>query len=265
MYFSHTSKLLALCTLSLMLSAPVEAQHSDGASSAAAAASGGPRARWISGGAPSGTARWNGHSEPLVEWDECSGRIKGGYNGDYTTQHSFKSKYPASSSWKKASDVKMPSPDCTIRPVSTALFKFMDEQLPKCVAKATGITESEIESLNIAHVGVKGDDAHRSKSRGSYHNISRAIDVTGFSVKVATESSPRVFNHSMGAYANYKSRMGQALNAAEAEQLKFFKDLATCVKGSGGGTIGFENAKHQGHIHISVPSQTLINKGFYRQ
>jgi len=141
----------------------------------------------------------------------------------------------------------------------------MDEKLPKCVAQATGITEEEIESLNIAHVGVRGDDRHRSSSRGSYHNINRAIDVTGFSVKVATEASPRVFNHSMGAYANYKSKMGQTLSAAEAEQLKFFKDLATCVKANGGGTIGFENAKHQGHIHISVPTQALINKGFYRQ
>lgn len=252
---------LSLASFFVFSCVSVNAQHSKNGASTS-----GARARWIKGGESAGTAQWNGHTEALVNWNECEGRLQGGYNGDYTTQLTFAKKNPNAKFWKSSSDVQIPAMDCKDRPVSAALFKFMDQQFPKCVGEASGIKESDISSLKIAHVGVRGDDRHRSSSAGSYHNINRAIDVTGFTVKSSNEKSSRTYNHAMGAYANYKLQLGEKLSAAESQQLKFWNDFYKCVEKNGGGAISFENAKHQGHIHVSVPSADLIdNHNFYKE
>jgi hypothetical protein len=115
----------------------------------------------------------------------------------------------------------------------------------------------------MAHNGISGDQNHSPRS---LHSINRAYDLNAIQVQVEGERQPRVYSHSMAAFANRKKRMGETLTRLEQEQLDFWTKFSTCLEKKGGGTISHEDPRHQGHVHISLPSTELTEKyNFFRK
>lgn len=240
---------------------PPAAGHGTAGGTPSAPAENLARGRWFET-SPFGNATHQGWSEPLVRWNETSGRIQGVYNEVSVSPATFARTYPDHGQWAKTG---VPFPTGISSPnrgISANLANFLDRNMPDCLQRQFGLDSAEsIQNIKIGHAGTKGDERHMAGGgRTSYHNVSRAIDINALEIQVAGEPKPRVFMHAIASLAHYKTDMGIALSPLEQSQLNFWNQFRTCMDSRGGGSIGCEDASHQAHMHISLPSEKMINE-----
>lgn len=169
-------------------------------------------------------------SFPQTKWRECDADVTGNYSGYGCSNH---------------------------REISVILDGFVQSQLQLCVTQALGATGvGAADSTHLVHVGIKGDANH---SPHSLHAASRAIDLKTFVVSRRDGQRREI------VYANeanrpffraFRSCWGQVLAA---------RNKCPLYNGEPGltGSIGWEDARHRQHLHVSVPHCTDGQYGSY--
>lgn len=167
-------------------------------------------------------------------WGECSEAITGNFSG-----------YACSDK----------------RAISVILKKFLGEGLYQCINKGLAATGGgTVADLHVVHNGITGDARHSPKS---LHAENRAIDVVSLQMKlhdgrvkdlVYQGTTNRIF------YTAFRKCWGE-----------FVHNRNGCPYASGTvmytGSIGWENANHQHHLHLSVPYCTggRYNSAYYQR
>jgi hypothetical protein len=153
-------------------------------------------------------------------WGECSEFISGNYNGF------------------RCSDSRV---------ISVILKKYLNDNLYTCINKGLAVQGGgTVEELHIIHDGITGDANHSPRS---LHAENRAIDVHSFNMKLfdgrtldliyaATANRP--------FYTAFRKCWGDAVSRGNGCPLYSGQTLLTA-------SIGWENANHRQHMHLSVP------------
>ena len=153
-------------------------------------------------------------------WNECDDTVTGNYNG-YNCARG--------------------------RNISTMLKTFMDTHLYKCVdAGLAAQGGGKVSEFHIIHNGITGDRDHSPRS---LHAENRAIDIKSLKVKL-TSGASREYVYAGTAnrefYKAFRKCWGTVVHKNNG-----------CPYVSGGvsqtGSIGWENADHQHHLHTSIP------------
>lgn len=154
-------------------------------------------------------------------WNECSEAITGNYFGYACAER---------------------------RNISVILKKFMNDHIYTCVNKALAAQGGgTVAELHIIHDGITGDARHSPRS---LHAENRAIDVKAFEMKLH-DGSVKKFTYAgttnRAFYTAYRNCWGEVVHTYNG---------CPYVNGSNKmytGSIGWENADHQQHLHMSVP------------
>lgn len=150
-------------------------------------------------------------------WGECSEAITGNYNGFACSDR---------------------------RTISVILKKFIGDNIYSCVNKGLAAQGGgTVKQLHIIHNGITGDAEHSPRS---LHAENRAIDLVSLNIK---------YNDGRSKNFVYEGTANRAFYTA------FRKCWGNVVMEKNGcpaygtytATIGWENADHRHHLHISVP------------
>jgi len=133
------------------------------------------------------------------------------------------------------------------RRIASILKDFMDEHLVNCMSQTLAVHNFEqMQELHIVHEGILGDPRHSPRS---LHAENRAIDIHSFRVEfesgvnknfVYTDLSLRPF------FSDFRRCWGRAVREHNGCPLIQGNEMLT-------GSIGWEDANHQRHMHTSVP------------
>lgn len=133
------------------------------------------------------------------------------------------------------------------RGISVILKRFMDEYMPLCVqAGLNAIDAGELENLHVIHDGILGDRRHSPRS---LHAENRAIDVSVFRVTLSDgrQRDFRFNNRSNRAFFEaFRNCWGESVHVHNG--CPYYNGNAGLT-----GSIGWEDANHQNHMHTSVP------------
>ena len=160
-------------------------------------------------------------SDPQTTWAECTDNVSGNYDV-----------YACAKS----------------RGISVILDSFLQERLMKCVDEGmvaqTG--PGKTKSLHITHAGVTADPRH---SPNSLHSYNRAIDIKVLKATldngtVRTYTYAKTGNRTF--YTALRKCWGKTVNQYNGCPLYNGNSMLT-------GSIGWENADHGRHMHLSVP------------
>jgi len=133
------------------------------------------------------------------------------------------------------------------RGISVILKDFMEEFMYSCIdeglrAQGGGVAAD----LHITHDGILGDPRHSPRS---LHAEARAIDIRSFEVTLE-DGGTRFFEYASSAnrpfYRAFRSCWGRVVNRQNGCPLIDGNAERT-------GSIGWEDANHQRHMHTSVP------------
>lgn len=157
----------------------------------------------------------------------------------------------AQTSWKECTDD--PSGNysgiqcASARGISVILKSFLQNFIYQCVdegLKAQG--GGAADEVHIIHDGIQGD---RNHSPRSLHAEARAIDIRSFEITLAsgtTRTIPFAGTANRTFYRAFRTCWGRVVNRENG-----------CPFISGNpertGSIGWEDANHQSHMHTSVP------------
>lgn len=153
-------------------------------------------------------------------WGECSEAVTGNFNGF------------------RCSDSRV---------ISVILKKFLNDNLYTCINKGLAAQGGgQVEQLHIVHNGITGDANHSPRS---LHAENRAIDIHSLNMKLF---DGRALNLIYSAttnrpfYTAFRKCWGDVINRGNGCPLYSGQTLLT-------GSIGWENANHRHHMHLSVP------------
>lgn len=169
-----------------------------------------------------------------TSWGECSEAISGNFSGYKCSEN---------------------------RAISVILKNFIGQGIYTCINKGLAATGGgTVADLHIVHNGITGDARHSPRS---LHAENRAIDIKTLQVKlhdgrtkdlVYEGTTHRTF------YTAFRKCWGEIVNKKNG-----------CPYVSQGvmytGSIGWENANHRHHLHLSVPYCTggRYNSAFYQR
>lgn len=181
----------------------------------------------------------------VAYWNECSGPV----TGNYFLSHEKQLRCHQS------------------RMISKSFQGFLQSQLPRCaqtVMNTLGI-RGRVQSIHLTHTGLTGDERHRNAG-GSLHNIERALDVKYLNV--------RLTNRKM-----YQFDYGNGVINSRTTDRRFFEGVRKCwqeahlrrdrncrINKKPNGfvaSIGWEDRKHQRHLHLSYPICGQNRQGFF--
>jgi hypothetical protein len=153
-------------------------------------------------------------------WGECSEAITGNYSG-----------YACSDK----------------RNISVILKKFIGENIYTCINKGLSAQGGgTVADLHIIHDGITGD---RNHSPRSLHAENRAIDIKSLEMKLHNgQVRSVVFKGTANRpfYTAFRKCWGDVVNRLNGCPLYSGSTQLTA-------SIGWENANHQNHLHLSVP------------
>ncbi len=204
----------------------------------------------------------NGHYEPQVTWNICDQdqEVAGYFSlGNAFSQYSG-GRTPSSMS---GLPVYSKSGGNCQQKFSRDFFNFLQAHFKTCTERAA---RTQISSMDFTHMGVTGDTSHQSKGK-SLHNINRAMDLTALYFVDKNQQEHR-YVYAAGSAVYLKLLRGSPLSSlseSDKRQYSFWRDFTNCMEGSGGGAIGWENAKHRNHLHLSLPLPASVRRahGFY--
>ncbi len=154
---------------------------------------------------------------PQTTWGECSEAITGNYNG-----------YACSDK----------------RAISVILKKFIGENIYSCVNKGLAAQGGgSVKELHIVHNGITGDAEHSPRS---LHAENRAIDIVRLEMKL-TNGNVKKFVYEGTANRAFYTAFRKCWGNVVMEK------NGCPAYGSYTATIGWENADHRHHLHVSVP------------
>jgi hypothetical protein len=153
-------------------------------------------------------------------WNECDDVVTANYNGYKCAQS---------------------------RNISSMLKSFIDKHMYKCVdAGLAAQGGGKTSEFHIVHNGITGDPEHSPKS---LHAENRAIDIKTIKVKL-TSGSQKEFVYEGTTNREFYKAFRKCWGTVVAT-------YNGCPYVSGGvsqtGSIGWENADHQHHLHTSIP------------
>lgn len=153
---------------------------------------------------------------------------------------------------------KPPAPGCNKKlRMGETLSGVMQKNFYECLKSATGI-KSSIESGRIFHSGVHGDVRHQRT--GSLHNLGLAIDAGAIEVGGTLYTYGDKSPVNVEFFNKFRECWGKAANNERGGCLK------NSARGKPPGTMGDEDPRHKGHLHLSVPMCEAKRKalGLYR-
>lgn len=154
-----------------------------------------------------------------TKWQECTEEITGNYYGYNCSQN---------------------------RNISVILKSFIDKHFYTCVdegLKATG--GGVVNELHIVHAGITGDPNHSPRS---LHAENRAIDVKSLQMKLTNGKTKNLVYEgttNRTFYTAFRTCWGKIVRQYNGCPM-YQSNLLT-------GSIGWENADHKRHLHVSVP------------
>lgn len=142
------------------------------------------------------------------------------------------------------------------RNISSILDSFLKQRLLQCVEEGmvsqTG--PGKAKSIHINHAGITGDPRHSPKS---LHSFNRAIDVKMIRATL-TDGTVRQYTYSKSGnrtfYTALRKCWGNVVHTFNGCPLYSGNAMLT-------GSIGWENADHGRHMHLSVPYCVSGNYG----
>ncbi|MCB0412066.1 MAG: hypothetical protein KDD22_06035 [Bdellovibrionales bacterium] len=143
------------------------------------------------------------------------------------------------------------------RQISDILSRFMNNHFLTCVNEGlvkTGYAPAN--DLHVTHVGIHADPRH---SPQSLHSENRAIDVKEFVAYWPNGASKRIDyqdSANRNFFVAFRQCWGRRVNQYNGCPLYSGESVLT-------GSIGWENANHQHHMHVSVPYCVGGNYGSY--
>lgn len=157
---------------------------------------------------------------PQTTWGECSEAISGNYAG-----------YACSDK----------------RVISVILKKFIGENIYTCINRGLSAQGGgRVQELHIIHNGITGDAAHSPRS---LHAENRAIDIKTLDMKLADGRLKKLVYEgttNRAFYTAFRKCWGQVINTQNGCPL--YKSSSQLT-----GSIGWEDANHRHHLHLSVP------------
>lgn len=187
-----------------------------------------------------------------------------GYRGFESAQ--FDCPSTGSFEWLYFSD----PPACTRALGNVDFYEALDKSFNKCAERgaiAAGVkSPSGQYTGKVIHKGLIGDASHKDVKPGqnsSLHNVGRAIDIQ----KIEVNGELFVFDRASEQFAS----------GVQGKEFKFFKAFRACwaaaakasnkacgrksqARGDQFGSLGWEDDRHQHHLHISLP--VCDKKGF---
>jgi hypothetical protein len=133
------------------------------------------------------------------------------------------------------------------RPISVILDAYLQRRLLDCVdAGLAAQGGGTAQALHITHAGITADARH---SPHSLHSVNRAIDVKVIQVLLSDRTRKQFTYSKVGNrpfYTALRTCWGRTVNLYNACPLYDADPALT-------GSIGWENARHGRHMHLSVP------------
>jgi hypothetical protein len=133
------------------------------------------------------------------------------------------------------------------RGIASILKKFMDEHMYKCVNEGLAAQGGgEMDDMHIVHAGIFGDPNHSPRSM---HAENRAIDIKSLEVKLTSGKVKNFIYEGTSSrpfYTAFRKCWGNIVNKHNGCPLYKGSALLT-------GSIGWEDSRHQHHMHTSVP------------
>ncbi len=181
----------------------------------------------------------------VAYWNECSGPVTGNY-------------FLSDEKQLRCHQSRM---------ISKSFQSFLQAQLPKCAQTTMnrlGI-RGTVQSIHLTHTGLTGDERHRNAG-GSLHNIERALDIKYLTARLTNKKTHR-FSYGNGV-KNTKTtdrRFFEGLRQCWQEaHLKRDRNCHINKKPNGHvASIGWEDPKHQKHLHLSYPICGNNKQGFF--
>lgn len=154
-------------------------------------------------------------------WGECSEAISGNYSGYQCSEK---------------------------RAISVILKKFIGENIYSCINKGLAAQGGGfVADLHIEHAGITGDAAHSPRS---LHAENRAIDVKALDMKLS-DGRVKKFVYAGTAnrafYTAFRKCWGEVIKTKNG--CPYYAGNNVMYTGS----IGWEDADHRQHMHLSVP------------
>lgn len=153
-------------------------------------------------------------------WGECSEAITGNYSG------------------YKCSDR---------RAISVILKKFIGENIYACINKGLAAQGGgTIKELHIEHNGITGDANHSPRS---LHAENRAIDIKAFDMKLQSGAVKKLVyagTANRAFYTAFRKCWGEVVKTKNG--CPYYRGNVMYT-----GSIGWEDANHRQHMHLSVP------------
>lgn len=143
------------------------------------------------------------------------------------------------------------------RGISVILKKFMDEHMYKCVnAGLAAQGGGSVNDFHIVHAGIFADPRHSPRS---LHSENRAIDIKSMEIQLTSGAVKNFVYQGTSArpfYTAFRSCWGKIVH--DFNGCPYYRSTPGLT-----GTIGWENANHQHHMHTSVPYCVGGNYGTY--
>ena len=140
---------------------------------------------------------------------------------------------------------------CNRLNISTEFNRFLQKNMSQCVSDSLsreGI-RSSVYGIVIGHRGITGDNKHSSRS---LHAINRAIDIATLHIKLddgqvieRSANGRQNSNPHRSFYANFRRCWSEKMDSQHPGR--------RCPGKIPKGSIGAEDRKHRGHIHLSLP------------
>ncbi len=154
-------------------------------------------------------------------WGECSEAISGNYSGYNCSEK---------------------------RAISVILKKFIGENIYSCINKGLAAQGGgSIQELHIVHNGITGDANHSPRS---LHAENRAIDIKAFDMKLhsgAVKKFTYAGTTNRAFYTAFRKCWGAVIKTKNG--CPYYQGNNVMYTGS----IGWEDANHRQHMHLSVP------------
>jgi hypothetical protein len=131
------------------------------------------------------------------------------------------------------------------RGISSVLKQFMDSYVSACVEQSLPKNSGHVVDLHIVHAGILGDAQHSPRS---LHAERRAIDIRNLQMLLSSGEKKQFI------YADTKNRpFYQKFRQCWGEVIRRHARCPVVGKVAETGSIGWENANHRQHMHLSVP------------
>lgn len=165
-----------------------------------------------------------------TKWPECVDTITGNYYGYNCTNN---------------------------RNISSILKRFMDSYIHQCVNEGLAAQGGgKVADLHVVHAGIFADPNHSPRS---LHSENRAIDIKSMHVQLTTGAVKDLVYEgttNRAFYTAFRKCWGGIVNKYNGCPIYGGSAQLT-------GSIGWENADHQHHMHTSVPYCVSGSYGAY--